>query len=143
MNESPFARGDCVCGAVKITITGAPVRMAHCHCRDCQRSSGSGHMSLAFFNEDDVTIEGEARGFGATADSGNTNTRYFCPTCGSRLFNRNSAQRASSSRAGAVGSIENSEWFEPGAVVYSRSRARWDSTPEDIPNFDTMPPPPK
>jgi hypothetical protein len=141
MSEKPLARGDCVCGAVKLTINGTPVRMAHCHCRDCQRSSGTGHMALAFFNENDVVIEGEARGYGATADSGNTNTRYFCPNCGSRLFSRNSA------RPGvigiAVGSVDNSDWFEPGSVVYARSRAPWDHTPEDIPNFDTMPPPPK
>jgi len=139
MTDKPFATGGCLCGQVTFTISAPPVRMAHCHCRDCQRSSGAGHMSLAFFKEDDVAIRGEATGYGATADSGNINTRYFCPKCGSRVFSRNSGRPGMIGIA--VGSAEQSDWFEPGAVVYTRNRSRWDHTPEDIPNFETMPPP--
>jgi len=140
MSEN-FAEGRCLCGDVSYVLKNAPARMAQCHCKDCQRASGTGHMSLAFFSEDDVEISGEAAGFASTADSGNVNTRYFCPKCGCRLYSRNSA------RPGvigiAVGCSDDNSWFAAGAVVYTEHREAWDHTPTDIPNFEAMPPPPK
>ena len=140
MTDTPFATGQCLCGAVTYEIKSNPIRMAACHCKDCQRSSGTGHMPLAFFKEDDVEIRGETSSYGSTADSGNINTRHFCPNCGSRVFSTNSA------RPGiigiAVGSVDDNSWFAPNAIVYAKRRENWDSTPEDIPNFEEMPPPP-
>jgi hypothetical protein len=140
MTSQPFAKGRCLCGAVSYTISGEPVRMAQCHCKDCQRASGTGHMSLAFFRAADVAFEGETRSFAVTADSGNVNTRHFCPTCGSRVYTENSA------RPGvvgiAVGSAEDNDWFAPQTVVYTKRRAGWDLTSTSIPNFDAMPPVP-
>ena len=77
MSDEPFANGHCLCGAVSYAIHGKPIRMAQCHCKDCQRASGTGHMSLAFFKKDDVTIAGKTASYPSTADSGNINTRHF------------------------------------------------------------------
>jgi len=133
------ASGSCQCGKVTIAVKGPALRMAQCHCRDCQKASGTGHMSLVFMMDDDVEIQGELSEFDCTTDSGNTSTRSFCPTCGSRICGRNSA------RAGVVGIpiglFDDRSWFKPGAVVYSRTRDAWDITDTDIPNFETMPPP--
>src|SRR4249920_3720046 len=92
MSNEPFAKGHCLCGAVSYTINAKPIRMAQCHCKDCQRASGTGHMSLAFFKKDDVAILGKTASYPSTADSGNINTRHFCPTCGSRVYGENSAR---------------------------------------------------
>jgi hypothetical protein len=43
----------------------------------------------------------------------------------------------------AVGCLDKNDWFSAQAVVYTKRRAAWDKTPEDIPNFEQMPPPPK
>ena len=133
--------GQCLCGAVNYKIEGAPLRMAQCHCKDCQRASGTGHMSLAFFKEDQLEIKGEFSEFTSKADSGNDNIRGFCPTCGARLFGRNSA------RAGIIavtaGCADDNGWFDPQAVVYNKDKPAWDCMTSDLPTFDTMPPPPK
>jgi hypothetical protein len=78
MPNEPFAKGRCLCGAVSYTINDKPIRMAQCHCKDCQRASGTGHMSLAFFKKDDVAILGKTASYPSTAESGNINTRHFC-----------------------------------------------------------------
>jgi len=44
MPNEPFAKGHCLCGAVSYTINANLLRMAQCHCKDCQRASGTGHM---------------------------------------------------------------------------------------------------
>ena len=139
MSNEPFATGHCLCGAVKFTIKAAPVGMGQCHCKDCQRASGTGHMSLARFKKEDVTIQGETRSYASTADSGNINTRHFCPKCGSRVYGENSARPSLINVA--VGCVDNNNWFSPGAVVYAKDRPAWDITPTNIPNFDRMPPP--
>ena len=84
--------GRCLCGAVSYSINGQPLGMGQCHCKDCQRASGTGHMSLARFRKDDIVITGQTTSFASRADSGNTNTRHFCPTCGSRIYGENSAR---------------------------------------------------
>ena len=136
----PLTQGHCLCGAVSFTIKTKPIRMAQCHCKDCQRASGTGHMSLAFFKKDDVDIRGETKSYPSKADSGNINTRHFCPTCGARIYGENSA------RPGivgiSVGCMENNDWFSPQAVVYTKGRPGWDVTSQEVPNFDRMPPPP-
>ncbi|MGI9382649.1 MAG: GFA family protein [Methyloligellaceae bacterium] len=141
MSNEPFATGHCLCGAVSYTINSEPMRMAQCHCKDCQRASGTGHMSLAFFKADDVEIKGETASYSATADSGNINTRHFCPNCGSRIFGENSARPGMVGIS--VGCVDDHDWFAAQAVVYAGNRPGWDLTSEDIPNFETMPPPPK
>lgn len=133
--------GHCLCGAVQFTIKEAePVRMAQCHCKDCQRASGGGHMSLAFFKAEDIDVRGETASFAVTADSGNINTRHYCPKCGGRLFGENSARPGL--RAVTVGSFDDNSWFEPQAVVYVSRREPWDKTSTEVANFDEMPPMP-
>ena len=141
MSETPFATGHCLCGAVSYTIKGEPIRTGQCHCKDCQRASGTGHMSLAFFNDTDLEIDGETAQYDAPAQSGNINTRMFCPRCGGRLFGRNSARPGIV--AVAVGSVDDNAWFETQAIVYSKDRPPWDLMASDVPTFEAMPPPPK
>lgn len=135
------AEGQCLCGAVRVTAHAAPWRMAICHCRDCQRSTGTGHATNALFKEGDVSVQGDTKSHAVTADSGNTLTRHFCPTCGARVFGRNSG------RPGLVivpvGLFEDSSWYAPHAALYAKRRQSWDVMQfEDIPCYDAMPPAP-
>jgi hypothetical protein len=38
--------GGCACGAVRYETDATPVAMFNCHCRDCQRASGSGYAAI-------------------------------------------------------------------------------------------------
>ena len=133
------SKGQCLCGAVSIAIRGAPVRMAQCHCDDCRRASGTGHVSNAIFLDSAVAITGETKSFTVTADSGTAYTRHFCPTCGGRIYGTHSG------RPGMVivhvGMLDESDWFAPQVVLYTRSRAPWDITTDAVPNYETAPPP--
>ena len=139
--SKPFATGRCLCGAVSYTINAAPLAMGQCHCKDCQQSSGTGHMSLAFFKKADVEVTGTTASYGAKADSGNINTRHFCPKCGSRIYGENSAR--THMMGISVGTVDDSSWFKTERVVYVKDKPTWDATPTDVPNFDMMPPRPK
>jgi len=140
MGKSLFATGGCACGVITYEITGKPKTMVQCHCLDCQKATGTGHISLAFFSEDDVSISGIAKGHTTVTDSGNQSTRHFCPDCGSLLYGLNSGRPGLITIA--VGSVDDHSWFSSKAVVYSKHRPDWDITSTDIPNFEAMPPPP-
>lgn len=141
MSGEAFGKGRCLCGAVTFEVMSQPAATGQCHCKDCQRASGTGHMSLAFFKADDVKINGETTSYSVTADSGNTNTRHFCPKCGGRLFGQNSARPGV--MAVAAGAFDDNAWFKCDRVVYVKDKPDWDVTPTDVPNFEMMPPPPK
>ncbi len=133
------ATGGCLCGGVRFAVKGTPIRMAQCHCLDCQRASGTGHMSNAIFREEDVQVTGATQSFASTADSGNVLTRHFCPTCGGRVF------LYSKARPGlivmAAGAFDDSSWFKPEVVLFTKRRPHWDITTGDVPNFESGPAP--
>lgn len=141
MSDKPFATGRCLCGKVSYSIASEPLRMAQCHCDYCQRSSGTGHMSIAFFPKDAITIKGETNSHTTDSDNEAEITRHFCPECGSRLFGTNNTM--TSIMGIAVGCIDDNSWFKPGAIVYNKRKPGWDFMDESLPTFEAMPPPPK
>ena len=138
MADPTFARGSCRCGEVTLTITEKPKMMMQCHCLDCQKATGTGHTSQAYFDEKDVLIKGEVVGHTVTANSGNKMTRHFCQVCGSRLFGRNSGRPGLISVE--VGCLDDHSWYSPQAVLFTSRQNDWDITAGDIPHFDKMPP---
>ena len=71
--------GGCLCGDVRIEATGRPNRVGLCHCLDCRKHHGALFIAAAIIPEQALTITGETRGFTG---------RFFCPRCGSSVFNR-------------------------------------------------------
>ena len=78
----------CRCGQLKASVTGEPVRVSVCHCRDCQKRTGSAFSAQARWPEEQVAIEGESNTWTHHADSGNRITHHFCPQCGSTVHYR-------------------------------------------------------
>lgn len=138
MSEKYFATGHCLCGKVKYTISSTPVSMGQCHCDDCKRSSGTGHISSAFFQKESVDIAGETKSYSLIADSGSTITRSFCPECGSPLFGTISSNE--NIIGVSAGTLDNSDWFKPGFIVFNKRKPNWDFMDEKVPTFDEMPP---
>jgi len=112
---------------------------AHCCCSDCQKASGADHITVAFFKEDQVSISGETKEYSAPADSGNINSRVFCPTCGGRLFSRNSAREGMIGVQ--IGSMDNADIVSPSVAVFARNRRPWDTFSDKLAVFETSPPP--
>jgi len=137
MADKNFAAGQCLCGKVSYTIASKPLRMAQCHCDDCRKSTGTGHISNAFFKVDDVIVKGETSSYASPTDSGSIITRHFCSTCGSRLFGFNSASK--NIIGVSVGTLEDSTWFKPDFIVYNKRKSNWDFMDPSIATFDEMP----
>ncbi len=72
------AEGGCRCGAVRFRITKVPLLTMACHCRGCQRMTGSAFsLSLAIPDDGFEILQGETVAGGADKAFGHR----FCPTC--------------------------------------------------------------
>ncbi len=76
----------CRCGQLKATVTGEPVRVSVCHCRNCQKRSGSAFAAQARWPKTQFTIHGKSNTFTLASDAGNPATFHFCPKCGSDVY---------------------------------------------------------
>ena len=76
----------CHWGQLRVIATGEPARVYLCHCKACQRQSGSVVHSGASWLKNQVRIEGEHKIYARKGDSGFEVRCYFCPNCGSNVF---------------------------------------------------------
>lgn len=129
--------GGCACHAIRYEITGEPVFMNHCQCKDCQQASGTGHGSYLTFPAAGVQLSGEAAQWDVTADSGNTKTRGFCPRCGSPVYLRFAAMPHIFTVHAA--SLDEPERFKPQALTYHMRALAWDQIDPALPAFAKMP----
>jgi hypothetical protein len=114
--------------------------VGHCACQNCQKTSGTGHSTVAAYPEPQVTTHGETTSYQGTGDSGQPTTHQFCPKCGSRLFTRASVMPGVVMVA--VGAMDADNPLEPSMLIYGKRRRAWDAVPAGLPVFEGMPAPP-
>jgi hypothetical protein len=56
----PFS-GGCACGAIRYQCSAEPAFSWNCHCRDCQRASGSAFCPVLYVPRAALTITGQSR----------------------------------------------------------------------------------
>ena len=130
--------GGCSCGAVRYRCDGEPALAAHCHCRDCQRSSGAAMATVfavpkAAFH----LLQGKTSSYAYTGDSGQPVSRHFCPNCGAPLFTEVSVMpdlqfvRATS--------LDDPALIAPSMHIYCDSAQAWDQAHDGLPRFAKLP----
>jgi hypothetical protein len=77
--------GGCLCGQVRYSFSSEPLLTAICHCRSCQRQSGSAFSVVCAVANDGFEMTGDTRTYLDIGDSGGFVERRFCTTCGSPL----------------------------------------------------------
>jgi hypothetical protein len=85
-------QGGCLCGAVRYSADAEPAIVGVCHCRDCQKFTGSAFSFLIGVPETALNIQGALKVFASPADSGKPIRRRFCPECGSSIAEQASTQ---------------------------------------------------
>jgi hypothetical protein len=136
MTTVSMQTGGCQCGQVRYVLNGEVHRLNVCHCRDCQRQSGSAFgMSLVIAPETFVLTAGELRTFELEADSGRTKTCAFCPRCGVRIFNRTRVLYSVK-----AGTLDDTRWLVPDAHYWTERKQAWTVLPDDVPCYPTHEP---
>ena len=123
--------GQCLCGEISYSVDIEPMFTGNCHCKDCQRSSGSAFIPAMIFPEKNVAVSGEVKYFESQADSGHMHKRGFCPNCGSQLFARFSNMPGGLGIK--AGTLDDSSNYVPKLDFHVGSAAPWDFMNPDLP----------
>lgn len=116
--------GSCLCGKVAFVVTGTPIRFIYCHCRSCQKSSGSAHAANLVFPADSVTwTQGEdviERFVDVKENPGFP--RSFCRSCGSPVPKVSRNRQCWNVPSGL---LDSDPGMRPQANIYWAEHARW------------------
>jgi hypothetical protein len=97
--------------------------VAACHCRACQRRTGSTFGVGAFFPREAVAVSGRHSEYDRPADSGFRVLHHFCPDCGSTVFWEPS--RRPELVGVAVGAFADPGFPAPDRQVFEHNRMPW------------------
>jgi hypothetical protein len=127
--------GGCLCGAVRYRAMNEPVRASICHCRNCQRRTGSAFGIGAYFKETDVEIRGELRTYEYRSDeTGRWLKMQFCPNCGNTVTWTFEAFPGVRGLAG--GSFDDPNWLRIERHGWTRSKQKWFVCPPGVEIFE-------
>jgi hypothetical protein len=127
MKEAPEIRtGGCLCGAVKFTVSGNPINVRACHCKDCQRLTGSSYFARAVYSKNLASITGELAEFPSSDDL----MRKFCPRCGSQIFCERKSRP--DTIAISLGSFDHLHGIGPSEHIWVSDKQEWLSLPTTV-----------
>lgn len=123
--------------AVRDECSAVPLLMGNCHCRDCQRATGSAYAPAIGVAAQALKISGEVKYYENRADNGNVASRGFCPICGARLFSKSAGMPLVVEIY--AGTLDDPARFKPQADIYTTSAQPWDPINPELPKFPKMP----
>jgi hypothetical protein len=127
--------GGCACAAVRYRLTTPPMFVHCCHCRDCQRQTGSGSAINALIETDRIAVlAGEPQPVAVPTESGRPHRIFRCPACGTAVWSEYGGIAAL--RFVRVGTLDDPAALPPDVHIYTRSKLPWITLPESVPAFD-------
>ena len=129
--------GGCLCGNVTYRSDGEALFSVLCHCRDCQKASGSSRMPVMGVRKATFHVDGKTKVYRNVGGSGSAAVRHFCPECGSLLFGM--PEVVPDIVTIYVGSLDDPTVFQPDHAIFTRSRRAWDALAADCRAYETVP----
>jgi hypothetical protein len=111
----PAHEGGCLCGAIRYAVKSDPTRVTVCHCRFCQRATGSGYLVEPIFGKANFEIiAGQPKVYRhRSTGSGKMVDVHFCDTCGTKVYL--SFERFPEVVGVYGGTFDDPNWFERSA----------------------------
>lgn len=125
--------GGCTCGAVRYRMTGAPLFVHCCHCRWCQRETGSAFALNAMIEADRVhLLQGEPEVVNTPSNSGKGQKISRCPACRIALWSHY-AGAGDTVRFVRVGTLNEPDRLPPDIHIFTASKQPWVILPQGTP----------
>ncbi len=124
--------GHCLCKAVRYELDFQIEAMSNCHCQYCRRAHGAAFATTALVPTSALRITAGERSIARHLG------RYFCGTCGSRLFNRSDSYPDATSLV--VTSLAQEPSVRPAVHMNIESKAPLYEILDDRRQFASFPP---
>ncbi|WP_237132337.1 GFA family protein [Pseudohongiella sp. O18] len=127
--------GSCLCGTVKFEVLGDFDSFYLCHCRHCQKDTGSAHAANLFSQSAELKwLAGESAVSSFTLP-GTRHNKSFCKFCGSALPSEDTTDLV----VVPAGCLDTEVAMLPTARIFTSSRAPWSDSIGDAPEFEGLP----
>ena len=127
--------GGCACGDVRYRLASAPMFVHCCHCRDCQRQTGSAFVLNALIETARVSVlKGEIARSPMPTDSGRPHGIDRCKVCGTAVWSEYGG--VAKLRFVRVGTLDEPSALTPDVHIYVRSKLPWVTLPPGVPAFE-------
>jgi len=124
--------GGCTCRAVRYRMTTPPIFVHCCHCRWCQRETGTAFALNALIEADRVEIlQGEPEVVNTPSLSGRGQRVTRCPACRIALWS-NYGGGGDKVRIVRVGTLDDPDRCPPDIHIFTMSKQPWVVIPEGM-----------
>jgi hypothetical protein len=126
--------GGCACGAVRYRLTRDPLFTHCCHCRNCQRQTGSAFVINLLIEARRVELlAGDPQPVDVPRDDGSKQRIFRCPTCQVAVFSQYGHPGVRFVRGGT---LDDPSGVTPDVHIFTRSRLPWVRLPDSVPAFE-------
>ncbi|MCA8927253.1 MAG: GFA family protein [Alphaproteobacteria bacterium] len=135
-NTAAFsAEGGCTCGAVRFRLTARPLVVHGCHCRWCQRETGSALAINAMIERDRLEVlAGETEDVLTPSASGKGQRVHRCPTCKVALWSHYAGAGPTIAFV-RVGTLDEPDRLPPDFHIFTASKQPWLTLPAGARSF--------
>ena len=130
--------GSCQCKKITYSFERDKVISTHnCHCKDCQKSTGSGKATLLYIAKKNLSVSGELKFFETKGSLGLNIKRGFCENCGSGVLSY--AKELPMLRFLKAGTLHDSSWVKVDSNFFSESAHEWNKVDKEVKSFKGNP----
>ena len=128
----PDREATCLCGQLRLEVSGEPFAVSICHCLACKRATGSAFSMQAGFRPEQVRSSGRSGTYSRISDEADRKEHviHFCPECSSQVFYTEPAEP--DFVAVSVGSFADPAFPPPTESGYDSRRHPWIGLPKSI-----------
>ena len=132
-SKTEILEGGCTCRHVRYRLTSKPMFVHCCHCRWCQRETGTAFALNAMIEADRVELlAGDVEVVNTPSNSGKGQKIARCPKCRIAVWS-NYAGAGDAARFVRVGSLDEPDRLPPDIHIFTMSKQPWVSLPPDMP----------
>lgn len=130
--------GGCSCGFVRYTLTAPPLIVHACHCRECQRITGSAFVVNIWLEREFIELKsGELKSQRLPTGSGKSQDVSFCGRCGAHVWSKYYASPGDTVMV-RVGTLDDPGAVKPDVHIFTRSKLPWVVIPDGVPSFEAF-----
>jgi hypothetical protein len=131
--------GGCACEAVRFVVAGPLGEAWWCHCKRCQRRTGSNASPQVRIDADAYNVVRGAKLISEWTPPTGGFVKAFCSVCGSQLYSRNPADPTRI--APRLGTFDGDPQVRPAYHQRIESAAGWQPLPDDgLPRYEGIGP---
>ncbi len=133
MTETQTYEGGCTCRYVRYRLTSGPLFVNCCHCRWCQRETGTAFALNAMIEADRVNLlEGQVMVVDTPSNTGKGQKISRCPRCHIAVWS-NYGGAGDTVRFVRVGTLDEPDRLPPDVHIFTASRQPWVVLPTGTP----------